>query len=242
MVMDAFLTGIVAFSAFLVLGLTGFGSGLIMISLLLLFMDIKLVIPSFSVLNIMIYSISTLQIRKNIRKGLIPVVLFGALIGTTLGTHMLATYESLLLKRIFGLFVAVFALNMLFESGKRKNLGLGNPIGFLAGVIGGLISALFGMGGPPVVIYFGHRIRKKEALKATLIFYYLLVTLWKTSTYLYAGLIDLNVVKFSAFLLPPSTIGMILGSKIHTSISETTFRRIVAAVLLLTGFFNLAIT
>ncbi len=241
MIIDAFLTSMIVFSAFLVLGLTGFGSGVIMMSLLLLFLDIKLVVPSLSVLNIVIYSLLVLRSRRSIRKGLIPAVLLGALIGATFGTYVLATYESPLLKRIFGLFVILFALNMLFDSGKRKNLRLSNPVGFLAGAIGGLISAVFGMGGPPVVIYFAHRIRKKEALRATLLFYFLLVTLWKTPTYLYAGLIDLNVIKFSAFLLPSSVIGIILGSKIHVSISETTFRSAVVAVLLATGFLNLAI-
>ena len=147
---EFFLASVVTFSAFSVLGLTGFGSGLVMVPVLLLFLNIKLVVPSVLVLHGMILLFFTFTLRKLVEKRLLPLVLSGGFIGVFLGTYVLATYESLLLKKIFGIVVMLFALNMFFGGEKKRVLKLGNLVGFFAGLVSGAISALFGMGGPPV--------------------------------------------------------------------------------------------
>ncbi|NVM57143.1 MAG: sulfite exporter TauE/SafE family protein [Desulfobacterales bacterium] len=110
-------------------------------------------------------------------------------------------------------------------------------VGFITGVISGLLSALFGAGGPVEVIYFSYGLRGKERVRATLLFYFLLLQIWVFITYVYAGLISLEVLGFSALIFPSSIIGMISGSKLQGYLSEAAFRKAVAITLFITGVF-----
>ena len=233
--LEMFIASIVVFSGYFVLGLTGFGGGLIVISLLLLFLDIKYVVPAQTLLNVILFSFSVYRSRRSVQASFVYPVFSGSFIAVLLGTYMLAAYQSVLLKKVMGVLVILFALKSLLERGEVRSLRPNRIVGFITGVVSGLLSALFGAGGPVAVIYFNYGLRGKERVRATLLFYFLLLQIWVFITYVYAGLIGPGVLRLGALILPSSTIGMILGSKVQASISEATFKRAVAITLLITG-------
>jgi uncharacterized membrane protein YfcA len=224
--------------AFLIRGLTGFGSGLLMVPLLFLFLDTKLVVPTAASLAVLcgIFLISTFQTRKWVRKDVLLMMILGVLVGMPVGTYVLASCRSSLLKCLFGVFLSGYALKMLF-GGKGKDKDIKNYVGLIAGFLGGCLGGMFGTGGPPIVIYLNRKIKDKRTFRATLILYFLVANTWQFMTQCYAGLITREVLKFIAYLLPAFIIGNLVGSILHIKINQVLFNRIVALVLLTTGVF-----
>jgi uncharacterized membrane protein YfcA len=230
------LSSLIVVMAFLIRGLTGFGSGLLSVPLLLLFLDMKLVVPTAATLAVLagILMLSTFQTRKWIRKDLLLMLIIGAVIGTPLGTFVLSTYESSLLKRLFGIFISAYALKMLFWN-KEDGKEVSRYVGLIAGLAGGCLGGMFATGGPPVIIYLNRQIKDKQAFRATIILYFLVSNSWQYVTYCYRGLINIEVLKFVLYLLPAFIIGSLAGSLLHIKINQVLFRRVVALVLLVTG-------
>lgn len=232
------LSSAIVMVAFLIRGLTGFGSGLLIIPILLLFLDIKFVVPTAGSLAILsgILLLSTFQTRKWVRKDILPMMIVGVIIGTVVGTYVLASYKSSLLKKLFGLFISGYALKMLFM-GNEKSGDLKNYVGLIAGFLGGCLSGMFATGGPPVIIYLNRRIKDKRVLRATLICYFFIGNIWQCITLYCANLINREVLKFVLYLIPAFIVGSMIGSILHIKINQVLFDRIVAVVLLITGIF-----
>jgi len=196
----------------------------------------KVVVPTANTLAMLcgFLLISTFQTRKWIRKDVLLVMVAGAVIGTVLGTYILASYKSDLLKRILGFLISGYSLRMLFR-GRDSGRELKNYIGGIAGFVSGCLGGTFSMGGPPVIMYLNRKIKDKNSFRATLILYFLATNLWQFITFCYAGLINRDVLRFTLYLLPAFIIGNLAGSVLHIKIDQVLFDRIVALVLLITG-------
>lgn len=101
--------------------------------------SIRLIVPTAASLAVLsgIILISTFRTWKWVRKDILLMMIAGVIIGMPLGTYVLASVESSLLKRLFGLFLMGYALKMLVGwkvSGKQEPK---NHIGLIAGFLGG---------------------------------------------------------------------------------------------------------
>ena len=120
MFLEMFVASIIVFSGYFILGLTGFGGGLIVISLLLLFLDIKYVVPAHTLLNLILFSSSVYQSRRFVQTSFVYPVFSGSFVAVLLGTYILAAYQSVLLKKVLGVIVILFSLNFLLKELKGK--------------------------------------------------------------------------------------------------------------------------
>lgn len=222
--------------SFTIRGLTGFGSGLLMVPLMALFLDVKLIVPTGMILAILsgFLLLFTFRTKKWVRKDLLFLVIAGAIVGTLLGTYVLASYNSQLIKRLLGVFIAGYAMKMMFE-GQNKIVKLKNYVAVIAGFFSGALGGMFGTGGPPVIIYFRKKIIDKNEFRATLIFYFLITNSWQLATHCYAGLVNSGVIKFSLYMTPAFIVGNLLGSFLHIKINQVLFNKIVALILIITG-------
>jgi uncharacterized membrane protein YfcA len=211
-----------------------------MVPIMLLFLDMKLVVAvsaSFTMLcGYLLFF--TFQTKKWVRKDIILMLIIGGLIGTIVGTYMLASYKSDILKKVLGIFIMAYALKMLFWN-KKTDRKLKSYIGIIAGFFGGILGGLFSTGGPPVVVYLDNIINDKKVFRATIIFYFLIVNTWQFALYCYKGLINMDVIKFTLYLMPAFIMGNLIGSFLHIKINDVFFNRIIAIVLLVTGASNL---
>ncbi|MBD3183061.1 TSUP family transporter [Candidatus Poribacteria bacterium] len=231
--------------AFLVRGLAGFGSGLLMVPSLLLLLDImgfsevmRLVVPTANILAVLssILLLFTFRTREWIRKDVLLMMIAGAVVGSILGVYVLASYSSDILKKFMGLFLCFYALRMLFTKKKDKK-EISNRWGLLAGFLGGSIGGMFGTGGPPVIIYLSRQIKDKRMFRATLLMYFLVVNAWQCATFCCVRLVNWDVIKFVLFLIPAFILGNIIGSVLHIKINQKLFNIAVASILLLSGIF-----
>ena len=187
------LCSLFVFLAFVVRGLTGFGSGPVMVPLMLLLLDIKLVVPTAAVHAVLtgFLLFFTFQTRKYVRKDVLFLLFPGGILGLMIGTYVLASFDSKLLKIVFGLSIMGLSLKILFEREELKK-EVKNYVGLVAGLIGGIAGGIFSTGGPPVIIYLNRKIKEKEVIRATLVFYFLLHDVWRMIFYGYAGLISVH--------------------------------------------------
>lgn len=223
----------IIFCAFFIRSLTGFGSALIVIPTLSIFLDIKSVVPAVIIFEVAVSTVLLKNSRDRINFKSIKPLLAGAIIGTIIGSYFLATYNTPVLKKMLAAAMFLYALKMMSSENKRTTTEGNYRKGLLFGFIGGGLGGMTGINGPPFVMYLSHILPDKEELRSTIIAIITLDYMTKLPFYLYLGLIDTFVLKLTLIGLPAVAIGIYYGSKARININEIFFRKIVGAVLLL---------
>jgi uncharacterized membrane protein YfcA len=220
--------------AYLLRGITGFGSGLIAIPLLAHILPLTFVVPMVLVLDfaasIVLSSRKHMQVRWDEVRPLLPPSVIGILLGSFLLISL--PREPLLVS--LGLFVIFFGLRYVFNVHSEKPISRWWSVP--TGLSGGLIGAMFGTGGPPYVVYLSHRLHDKTQLRGTLSGLFLLDGAFRIVTFLSLGLL-LQADMFTALLmgLPVTGIGLYLGNKVHLGITHRQQLAVIGCLLLLSG-------
>jgi uncharacterized membrane protein YfcA len=231
------LAGFIVALGHFIKGLSGFASALFAIPLLALFLDIKFVVPVFLLFDFISGIILTIQNRRFIDRREVFLLLSGLLIGTGIGTYFLVSFGNEVMKKIFGVLVILFALKILIwdnEDVKRQINRIWAPV---SGLIGGCVGGMFGLNGPPMVLYLVHQIKDKQVFRATLYGVFFVDACYRLILYSFSKLITMEVIKFALYLTPFLLIGLFLGSKLHAKINENIFKKIIALILAITGIF-----
>ncbi len=231
------LAGFIVLIGHFIKGLSGFASALFAIPLLALFLDIKFVVPVFLLFDFISGIILTIQTRRFIDKRSGLLILSGLIIGTAVGTYLLVSFGNEALKRVFGVVVILFALKILIsdnEGAKKQISKIWAPV---SGVVGGCTGAMFGLNGPPLVLYLTHQLRDKQVFRATLYGLFFVDACYRLILYSFNKLITIETIKFALCLTPFLLVGLLLGSKMHAKIKENTFKKIIALILVITGIF-----
>ena len=217
--------------AYFIRGVSGFGSGLIAIPILALWLPLTFVVPLMLLLD---FSASILLSGVNLRlvnwrevRTLIPL----SIIGIALGTYLLTSMPLQPMLITLAIFVAIFGIRSLL------NLQGDNTISrwwaIPAGLSGGTIGALFGTGGPPYIIYLGHRISDKTALRATFSGLILVEGTLRISSFAYAGLFsDTRLLWSYLVAMPIVAIGLTLGHRAHIGLTREQMMRLIGILLL----------
>ena len=147
-------------------GLAGFGSALLALPLLALFLDIKLVIPLVALVACSLNLILLVQLRHHFEKEKLYPLIIGALPGIAIGAFVLKRVHANIIQIVLGAVLVSYAVTGLFVRFSPKNLkdDWAYLIGFLAGCFGGALSAI----GPPIVVYASLQPWDKDKIKAML--------------------------------------------------------------------------
>ena len=230
---------LIIFVAFFIRSLTGFGSALISIPFLALIFDLKIAVPLEALFEVGISILLMSKIYRDISKTTLIPLIMGTIIGSLFGTYILYSFANVLLKRILGVGVILFALSVLLNENRNSNNPVSSGWGLLAGAIGGVFGGLFGTSGPPFVMYLTYKLNQKDVLRASLIGLFAIDYSWRVAVYATAGLLTMEIFYFALMLTPAFVLGTILGHKIHFKIDETRFRQIVAVILIISGILLL---
>ena len=220
--------------AYAVLAVAGFGSALISIPLLALMLPVKLVIPLVLIVDFTATAATGLRFRRDIAlQELKPIVVpmaLGLLAGVTLLVQLPARWVLLAL----GVFIFSYGLYSLLVQAKVQAHSRWWAIP--TGLVGGVISGLFGMGGPMYVIYLSGRIADPTQLRATLSTMFTINTGARLILFLVSGLLLRQDVWIAALcLLPFMALGLYIGHRLHVRLSTAQIGRIISVLLLLTG-------
>jgi uncharacterized protein len=223
--------------AYLVYGLTGFGSGLVAVPILAHFMPLQFVVPYILVLNV---SASVAMLRKqgfrrqtNWRE-LMPLLPFGV-VGMIIGTFLLLNIPQGWLLLGLGIFILVFGIRNLL--GIRGDHLISKLWALPAGLLGGTVGALFSTSGPPYVIYLTHRLRDPSQLRSSFSALIMLESGLRLIVFLFAGLV-LQDSMMPALLLafPLMWFGLYVGNRIHLNVSQHQLLKIIGMLLTASGF------
>jgi uncharacterized membrane protein YfcA len=234
------LAGLIVLVGHFIKGFSGFASALFSIPLLALFLDLKFIVPVFLMFDIISGIILTIQTRRFIDKRSLLLILSGLAVGTAAGTYFLVTFGSGSLKRVFGVVVILFALKILIWDREEVRKYVGKIWAPVSGIVGGCTGAMFGLNGPPMVLYLTHRPIDKQVFRATLYGLFFVDACYRCVWFSFNKLITLEVIKFALYLTPFLLVGLVLGSKLNTQIREGVFRKIIASILVVTGIFLVA--
>ena len=164
------------------------------------------------------------------------VLLPFALIGIALGLTLLKSLGSTTLRQALGGFVLFYSVYQLLPLPELRGSRLfAAPLGFCGGVIG----TLFGTGGPFYVIYFGLRALDKDAFRATFAANFLIDGAIRLAAFASVGFFYRDMLWMLLAGLPLVALGLWLGGRVHSTISHTTFVRMISILLFLSGIILL---
>ncbi|MGB6337662.1 MAG: sulfite exporter TauE/SafE family protein [Thermoanaerobaculia bacterium] len=166
------------------------------------------------------------------------VIFVGVALGIPLGTLWLKFGEARFLLILLGVFlVAVGGVFLFLRAPRARRLPpwAAAPIGVASGVLTGL----FGTGGPPLILYFQLSGTDKAAFRGNLMAIFLLMTTVRVPAYAAFGLITTPRLWSALAVLPAVLLGAVAGNSIHLRIEESTFRRLVSVALLVIGLLLL---
>jgi len=228
------LVALVVFAGYLVFGITGFGASPITIPLLVHLLPLPVVLPLAALLDLgSALALGFHTRRQADSRELLALVPF-TLLGLTLGVTLLLRLPRDATVLALGLFVCAYAAHLLLRRDTRRRLS--RAWAAPAGLVGGLVGALFGMGGPPYVMYLAGRIPEAEAQRATISQMVILNVGLRVVAFAVAGLLASTSLWLAvAGLLPVAWAGVWAGHRAHLRLAPASAARIIAAALFLAG-------
>jgi uncharacterized membrane protein YfcA len=230
---DSIITLAIMLLAYGFRGITGFGSGLIAIPLLALLYPLHFVVPFITMLDWLASLLHGVRHRQETQWSLIVPTLPFTLFGIAIALYIFKTVDAVLLVKALGLFILCFAVYSLVSPGFHQHTS--RIWAAPAGLLGGIVSTLFGTGGPFYVIYLQFQGLSKGLFRATVASIFAIEGLLRVIGYSFAGFYSSDILLTALIGIPVMIIGMNIGGHIHTNISQLSFQRAVGILLIGSG-------
>lgn len=215
--------------------LLGFGAGLIAVgSLALVLPDVRDVVVLLLLVSLPAELLVVTTSLREIRWRGVALLMVGIAIGIPIGGWMLGWGDPGLLLRALGL-VLLAVGGVFLVSPATRSRPWPDWVSPPVGLVSGLLTGLFGTGGPPLVLYYQLAGIDKAAFRGNLMAIFLFMSLVRLPSYAGLGLITAERVTSSLLVLPAVLTGAWLGHRLQLRIDERTFRRMVSIALLVLG-------
>jgi uncharacterized protein len=216
--------------------LLGFGAGMIAVGgLVLLLPEVRDVVVLLLLVNLPAEAWVVRTSWSSISWRGVATLFAGVMVGIPIGTWILDRGDPVVLLTVLGAFlVAVGGAFLLFEGGRQRRrlpAWIAPPVGLASGVLTGL----FGTGGPPLILYYRVTGAPKAAFRGNLMAVFLLMTLVRVPSYVGFGLVTPPRLWSALAVLPAVLAGAWLGNHIHLRLEEAAFRRLVSIALVVIG-------
>jgi uncharacterized protein len=222
------------FAGALVAGLSGFAFGLVVSAIWLYILTPLQTASLIIAFGLIVQSYSVWKLRRALDwRKLAPFVL-GAALGVPVGVSILTWANPSHVRMGIGAFLVLYSLYAWFRPAiavKSGGAAADAGVGFLNGLLGGIT----GLAGILVTIWCGLRGWPKDVQRTVFqpvaVAIFLMSALWIGAK----GAVTADTVKLFLIGLPALFAGTWLGLKLYGRIDEATFRKIVLALLLVSG-------
>jgi uncharacterized membrane protein YfcA len=214
--------------AFVVRGLSGFGSSMIGIGALTLALPPVQVVPAFLAIELLT-SVNLLpSVWRQIDWRSLKWVIAGCALATPIGLTLLARLDPNPMRLIVSATLAAIALAMLTGAAQRLTpKTMPGPWGALAvGAAAGMLNGAAGIGGPPAIVFY-FATTGAAVGRATLIAFFLFTDVYALAWAGGAGLLAGAAWALIVAALPFSLLGIWLGQRWYARLDEARLRRLV---------------
>ena len=231
--LSLFIAG--AFAAAFVTGLAGFAFAIIAAAVWLHFMTPAQATPLIVAFGLIVQGVSVWKLRHAIVWKRLTPFLIGGIIGVPLGAELLRWAAPGDLRIAVGAILVIFSLWNLF----RPSLGSMARAGMVAdgaiGVVNGVIGGATGLAGIAAVIWCSLRDwpppEQRAVFQPSGVAVFLMTALWLGGT----GMIGTDTLRLFLIGLPFLALGTWAGLRCFGHLDEASFRRVVLALLLVSG-------
>ncbi|MCT4563629.1 MAG: sulfite exporter TauE/SafE family protein [Maledivibacter sp.] len=228
---------LIILSAGFIQGATSFGFSLLSVPLLGLLLPLKIIVPMLIIYSLIMNSIILYQIRQDVKLKRIALLVISAVIATPIGANLLMNLNEGVLKIIVGVIVTISALFLHFGyKAKINNEKLAHlSVGFISGMLNGSVS----ISGPPVILFLTNQDAPKQVFRATLTAYFWILNIMTVIIFIYKGLITVEVLRYTGYLLPALIIGVLIGVKVGNKVKEESFKKLTTVLIILMGILSI---
>ena len=225
---------LVVFVAYSIFGATGFGASPLTVPILAHVLPLTFVLSLAALLDLSSGLALGFHTRRQADTRELLTLLPFTLVGLTLGVTLLVKLPRRATVLALGLFVCVYALYVLLRGRPARQLSRGWAVP--AGMLGGIVGALFGIGGPPYVMYIAGRVQDPAAQRATISQMVVVNVGLRVVAFALAGLLFSRTLWLTMMLLLPVALaGLWVGNRAHVSVTPPTMARMIGAALFVTG-------
>ena len=218
-------------------GSTGFGAAAAM-PLLALVLPVKILVPVWTLLGIASSVTIVARDYRAIAGYELLRTLPAGLIGIAIGLYVFKALDSRTLAQGLGLLVIAYGLYGLWVTTRPPAHWQPSPriVAPLAGILGGAVGTTFGtMASLFYAIYFDTIRLGKHHFRATMSAMILGLSVVRGLGYVAVGEFGLDALVAFGLAFPMMLVGIFIGDRFHAGMSDLTFRRMVSAVLILSG-------
>jgi uncharacterized membrane protein YfcA len=224
----------IAFVAYVLFALSGFGSNLITTPLLGHLWPLTYVLPMLATLDFVAALPISFQSRGHLLKRELAWLLPSLGLGIAAGTTLLVNLPPAITLGTLGTVILAYGLYSFNDRPLRFRLPQWAAVP--CGIGGGVLSALFGTGGPVYVTYLAARGHDPLAVRSTITVLLSLTALTRIGIYTLYGLYaQQNVLLYALAAAPAMLAGIWLGHHLHLNLSKRRLVQCMAVLLVVSG-------
>lgn len=218
---------------------TGFGAGIIM----MLFFPLVLPMLKASALSTLVTLYLTVSLawkfRKHVQISLLVLPLAVFILCTTASLQLATMLDTRNLSVLFGGFLIILSIYFIRFS-DRVRLKPSPVNAAVCSGLSGLCSGMFGIGGPPMVVYYLSVLgNSKELYLATTQMYFCVGSVYNTSMRIFRGILTADMIPLFLLGVAGMAAGERIGLRILRRIDVPTMKKAVYVFLALSGAITL---
>jgi uncharacterized membrane protein YfcA len=227
------LVALIVFLGAMIQGMMGFGMALVAMPLMVTVLGIQVASPSFALMGLVATFLNTVRWRHDITWRDIRVLLVPALIGVPLGVLFLSRGDPVLVTRMLGVVLIIYAIYSLL--GRTLPVGRSPLWGYIAGFFSGALTGAFNAGGPPVVAYASALNWSPDRFKGNMAIFFFIMGLAVVASHAVSGSLTAEVWRIALLALPGLYLGQVTGVFLGRRISPARFSQLVLVLLVVLG-------
>ena len=218
-----------------VAGISGFAFGMVSIVFWLHAIEPGALAPLVVACSLIVQGYSLGTIRRGFDLGRLWPFLLGGAVGVPIGIALLGTLDGRLFRDVVGSFLVLYGGFMLLAKSMLRITGGGRLADAACGFTGGLMGGFAGLPGPPPTIWTALRGWSRDEQRGVFQPFNAAMHVFALCGFASRGLLTGAVGLLVLICLPPVFAGAWAGVRLYEHIDEALFRRIVLALLLVSG-------
>jgi uncharacterized membrane protein YfcA len=215
-------------------GLTGFGTALMALGIWLYVLQPSMAVTLVLICSVIAQAATLPQMWRSFDLTLVWPFVIGGLLGTPLGTLLIAHADPRDFKLTVGAFLLVFPVALYFSRPMAFTIG-GKLADAAVGFAGGILGGLAGLSGPLPILWASVRGWSKDERRGIFQIFNIAVLSAALCLQAASGLLAREAVWLAALAFPATLAGSWIGARLYHVLSDRNFRDIVLGMLFLSG-------